>query len=227
MAATVPHQLSSAELTLAEIVALARQVGPRNAEMHAGLWSAQTESSVEVRGKTLGIVGYGHIGSQLSVLAESLGMRVIFYDVLSIMPLGTAAQAPSLDAVLAQADFVTLHVPELPSTRLLIRDDQLAQMKRGAYLINNSRGSVVDIPALTRALLSGHLAGAAVDVYPKEPKENGPGFETELMQCPNVILTPHIGQQERLFFVCGLTRLAQAARPRRLSAPSASRSPRP
>lgn len=169
-------------------------------EMHNGVWNKVSKGCWEIRGKTLGIVGYGHIGSQLSVLAEAFGMRVIFYDIIPIMPLGSARPADSLSALLEQADFVTLHVPESPETMGMIGPEQLAKMKNGAYLINNARGKVVDIPALINALQSKHLAGAALDVYPSEPRQNGPGFNTglnawadALRALPNVILTPHIG----------------------------------
>jgi D-3-phosphoglycerate dehydrogenase len=145
-------------------------------------------------------VGYGHIGAQLSVLAEAFGMRVTFYDVINIMPLGSARQVETLPALLAEADFVTLHVPELPETINMISKQELEQMKQGSYLINNARGRVVDIPALIDALTSKHLAGAALDVYPAEPASNGPLFDdqinswtTTLRNIPNVILTPHIG----------------------------------
>ena len=188
----IADHTSLAELTLAEVIALARQVGERNREMHNGEWNADTLQCHEVRGKTLGIIGYGHIGSQLSVMADAFGMRVVFYDILALMPLGSARPV-SLEELLSTSDFVTLHVPETSTTKLMIREEQLGMMKKGAFLINNSRGSVVDISALARALKSGHLAGAAVDVFPKEPKENGLGFETELRDCPNIILTPHIG----------------------------------
>ena len=169
-------------------------------EMHNGLWNKVSKGCWEIRGKTLGIVGYGHIGSQLSVLAEAFGMRVIFYDIIPIMPLGSARQVESLDALLEQADFVTLHVPESPETLGMIGPAQLAKMKNGAYLINNARGKVVDIPALINAIQAKHLAGAALDVFPSEPGANGPGFNTTLnawadalRALPNVILTPHIG----------------------------------
>jgi D-3-phosphoglycerate dehydrogenase len=168
--------------------------------MRQGIWNKQSKGCWEIRGKTLGIVGYGHIGSQLSVLAEAFGMRVIFYDVINIMPLGTARQVESLSSMLSQSDFVTLHVPELPETRNMISVAQLAQMKKGSYLINNARGSVVDIPALIKAMQSGHIAGAALDVYPHEPGANGAPFgdqlgswASELQALKNVILTPHIG----------------------------------
>ena len=169
-------------------------------EMHNGLWNKVSKGCWEIRGKTLGIVGYGHIGSQLSVLAEAFGMRVIFYDIIPIMPLGSARQVESLDALLEQADFVTLHVPESPETLGMIGAAQLAKMKDGAYLINNARGKVVDIPALINAIQAKHLAGAALDVFPSEPGANGPGFNTTLnpwadalRALPNVVLTPHIG----------------------------------
>lgn len=148
----------------------------------------------------MGIVGYGHIGSQLSVLSEAFGMSVLYYDVMPIMPLGSAKQVDSLDDLLSQSDFVTLHVPELPETINMIGDDQIALMKDGSYLLNNSRGKVVDLSALASALESGKLAGAAVDVYPSEPGSNGPGFNENLgdfiprlRNCKNLILTPHIG----------------------------------
>ncbi|KAJ3118658.1 hypothetical protein HDU96_010642 [Phlyctochytrium bullatum] len=147
----------------------------------------------EIKGKTLGIVGYGHIGSQLSVLADSFGMSVIFYDILQTMPLGTAKPTASLADMLRQADIVTLHVPETPETKNMIGEKEIALMKKGSYLINASRGTVVDIPSLSAALKSGHLAGAAVDVFPVEPFTNGKNFSTELQGCHNTVLTPHIG----------------------------------
>ncbi|KZT02629.1 uncharacterized protein LAESUDRAFT_684790 [Laetiporus sulphureus 93-53] len=191
---------SVAELVISEIIALSRQYFQRAFEMREGLWNKQSKGCWEVRGKTLGIVGYGHIGSQLSVLAEAFGLHVLFYDVINIMPLGSARQVESLDVLLHESDFVTLHVPELPETMNMISAEQLAQMKKGAYLINNARGKVVDIPALVDALKSGHLAGAAIDVYPAEPGANGAPFDDQLnswasalRSIPNVILTPHIG----------------------------------
>lgn len=169
-------------------------------EMRQGVWNKVSKGCWEVRGKTLGIVGYGHIGSQLSVLAESMAMDVIYYDVVPLMPLGSAQQVGTLEDLLKQSDFVTLHVPELPETTNLIGATELKQMKKGSYLLNNARGKVVDLPALVDALKSGHLAGAAVDVFPKEPAGNGAffndnmnGFESALRDCPNVMLTPHIG----------------------------------
>ncbi|KAI9065821.1 hypothetical protein FKP32DRAFT_1623267 [Trametes sanguinea] len=191
---------SVAELVMSEVVALSRQYFERAYEMRNGIWNKQSKGCWEVRGKTLGIIGYGHIGSQLSVLAEAFGMRVLFYDVVNIMPLGSARQVDTLAALLSESDFVTLHVPELPETTNMISTEQLAQMKKGAYLINNARGKVVDIPALIDALKSGHLAGAALDVYPSEPGSNGAPFDDQLnswssalRSLPNVILTPHIG----------------------------------
>ncbi|KAI9187913.1 D-3-phosphoglycerate dehydrogenase 2 [Blastocladiella emersonii ATCC 22665] len=184
---------SVAEMTIANMVALARQLGDRNNEMHQGVWNKVSAGCYEVRGKTLGIVGYGHIGSQLSVLAEAMGLRVVYHDIQQIMPLGSARQLRSLEELLGCADFVTLHVPETPDTMNLITARELALMKKGAYLINASRGTVVDIPALAAALRSGHLAGAAVDVYPVEPAKNGAGFESPLLGCPNTLLSPHIG----------------------------------
>ncbi|KAI7821889.1 hypothetical protein BC939DRAFT_487224 [Gamsiella multidivaricata] len=184
---------SVAELVIAEIVLLSRQLGDRNKEMHQGNWQKVSANCYEIRGKTLGIVGYGHIGSQLSVLAESMGMRVLFYDVVPLMPLGTSKQVTTLASLLESSDFVTLHVPETEETKNMIGEHELRQMKRGSFLINASRGTIVQIPALAKALRSGHLGGAAVDVFPKEPAANGPYFESELVGCPNTLLTPHIG----------------------------------
>ena len=189
-----------AELVISEIIALARQYFERAFEVRQGLWNKQSKGCWEIRGKTVGIIGYGHIGSQLSVLAEAFGMRVLFYDVINLMPLGSARQVESMSVLLSQSDFVTIHVPDLPETRNLISGIQLAQMKTGSYLINNARGSVVDIPALIKAVQSGHLAGAALDVFPHEPGANGAPFDdqlnpwaSELRALKNVILTPHIG----------------------------------
>lgn len=185
---------SVAELVLAEIVMLARKVPDRSREVHAGGWKKSASGSHEVRGKTLGIVGYGHIGRQVGVLAEQFGMRVLFFDVATVLPMGNNRPVPTLDALLGEADFVTLHVPATPQTEWMIGEAQLARMKQGAALLNLSRGTVVDIPALAAALKSGHLGGAAVDVYPREPEGNvDAGFESELQGCENVILTPHIG----------------------------------
>ncbi|OJJ89493.1 D-3-phosphoglycerate dehydrogenase [Aspergillus glaucus CBS 516.65] len=191
---------SVAELVIAEIIALARQLGDRSNEMHSGTWNKVSNKCWEIRGKTLGIIGYGHIGAQLSVLAEAMGMSVVFYDVVNLMALGTARQVPTLDALLAESDFVTCHVPELPETKNMIGPQQFEQMKNGSYLINASRGTVVDIPALIHAMRSGKVAGAALDVYPNEPAGNGDYFNNELntwaadlRSLKNLILTPHIG----------------------------------
>ncbi|KAI2623273.1 hypothetical protein GGR54DRAFT_638512 [Hypoxylon sp. NC1633] len=191
---------SVAELVIGEIISLARQLGDRSNEMHRGTWNKVSSKCWEIRGKTLGIVGYGHIGSQLSVLAEAMGMSVIYFDVVSLMALGTSRQVPTLEDLLHEADFVTLHVPELPETKNMISATQLKQMKDGAYLINASRGTVVDIPALINAMRVGKIAGAALDVYPGEPGANGDyfnnslnGWEEDLRSLKNIILTPHIG----------------------------------
>ncbi len=184
---------SVAELILAEMIALARQLGDRSREVHAGVWSKVSSGCHEIRGKTLGIVGYGHIGQQLGVLAEALGMRVVFHDIGAKLPMGNNRAVPSLAALLDQADFVSLHVPERPETRNLIGAAELRRMRPGAYLLNASRGSVVVLADLAAALSSGHLAGAAVDVYPEEPEANAQGFRSELQGLKNVILTPHVG----------------------------------
>ena len=191
---------SVAELVIAEIITLARQLGDRSMEMHRGTWNKVSTKCWEIRGKTLGIVGYGHIGSQLSVLAEAMGMSVIYYDVQSLMAIGSAKQVPSLDALLQGADFVTLHVPETSETKNMMSGKQFEQMKDGAYLINASRGTVVDIPALINAMRAGKVAGAALDVYPNEPAANGDYFNSnlnnwgsDLVSLNNLILTPHIG----------------------------------
>jgi D-3-phosphoglycerate dehydrogenase / 2-oxoglutarate reductase len=184
---------SVAELVLGEIIMLSRQVFARSAACHRGLWHKSADGSHEVRGKTLGIVGYGHIGSQLSVLAEALGMQVRYHDILAKLPLGNAQPCPSLRELLAAADFVTLHVPDTDLTRGMIGEDELAAMRPGACLINASRGMVVDIAALRQALVAGHVAGAAIDVFPLEPAKAGDEFESPLRGIDSVILTPHIG----------------------------------
>lgn len=184
---------SVAELVLAEAILLLRGIPEKSAQAHRGGWAKTANDSFEIRGKTLGIVGYGSIGSQLSVLAESLGMRVIFYDVVSKLPLGNASQIPSLEELLGQADIVTLHVPDLPSTRNLIDQERISQMKPKSVLINASRGTVVDIDALTKALEEKYLLGTAIDVFPMEPKSNNDEFISPLRGFDNAILTPHIG----------------------------------
>jgi D-3-phosphoglycerate dehydrogenase len=184
---------SVAELILAEIVMLSRHLGDRVREVHAGQWRKVAVGSHEVRGKTIGIVGYGHIGAQVGVLAEAFGMRVVFYDIAAKLPMGNNRAMGKLEDVLGEADFVTLHVPETPQTKMMFGHDQIAHMKKGACLLNASRGTVVDIDALAAALKSGHLGGAAVDVYPEEPETNSDGFASPLRGLSNVILTPHIG----------------------------------
>jgi D-3-phosphoglycerate dehydrogenase len=184
---------SVAELTLAEIIALSRRMLEKSMQLHAGRWDKSAKQSREVRGRTLGIVGYGHIGSQLSVLAEDLGMRVVFFDIARKLAMGNAQPLPTLDALLKASDVVSLHVPDTDRTRGMIGARELAQMRPGSTLINNSRGRVVDLDALAASLRSGHLSGAAADVFPEEPAENGEGFRTPLAGIPNVILTPHIG----------------------------------
>jgi D-3-phosphoglycerate dehydrogenase len=200
---------SVAELILAEIVMLSRHLGDRVREVHAGTWKKVATGSHEVRGKTIGIVGYGHIGSQVGVLAESFGMRVVFFDIASRLPMGNNRSVAKLDELLAISDFVTLHVPETPQTKNMIGPEEVARMKKGACLLNASRGTVVVIDALAAALRSGQVGGAAVDVYPTEPEGNSDGFQTPLRGLPNVILTPHIG---------GSTEEAQEAIGREVSA---------
>ena len=184
---------SVAELVLAEAILLLRGIPEKNAVAHRGGWLKSAKNSFEVRGKTLGIVGYGSIGSQLSVLAESLGMRVIFHDAVSKLPLGNASQVASLDALLEKADVVSLHVPELDSTKDMIGERELGLMKPESVLINASRGTVVDIDALANALEEKRILGCAVDVFPVEPKGNDDEFESPLRAFDNALLTPHIG----------------------------------
>lgn len=184
---------SVAELVLAEIVLLLRGIPQRNAAAHRGGWIKTASGAYEARGKCLGIIGYGHIGTQVGLLAEALGMRVLFYDIENKLALGNAQALPSLDAVLEQADVLTLHVPETPLTKNMIAAVQLARLKRGATLINAARGSVVDIDALVAALENKHIAGAALDVFPSEPKGNDDEFISPLRGMDNVLMTPHIG----------------------------------
>lgn len=190
-----PHSntRSVAELVIAEMVALSRQLGDRNSLAHRGEWMKSAEGSREVRGKTLGIVGYGHIGSQVSILAEAMGLQVLFFDVVKKLPLGNARAVTSLDDLLRQSDFVTLHVPEINETMNMIGKRELALMKKGSYLINASRGTVVVIEDLVTALKEKHIAGCAIDVFPVEPASNKEKFVSPLQNLPNVILTPHIG----------------------------------
>jgi D-3-phosphoglycerate dehydrogenase len=184
---------SVAELVIAEAIMLLRGIPQKNALCHRGGWTKSAEGSYETRDKVLGIVGYGHIGTQVGVLAESLGMRVIFHDIETKLSLGNARAVSGLDELLERADVVTLHVPETPATQMMMRAEQLAKMRKGAMLINASRGTVVDIDALADALKKGHIAGAAVDVFPVEPKGNDDAFVSPLLGMDNVILTPHIG----------------------------------
>lgn len=184
---------SVAELVLGQAIMLMRGIPAKNAGCHKGAWHKSAKDSYEVRGKTLGIVGYGSIGTQLSVLAESLGMRVIYHDVVTKLPLGNATQVANLDELLQNSDIVSLHVPDLPSTRNMMGKDEFAKMKNGAHFINAARGTCVDIDALAAVLESGKLHGAAVDVFPKEPKAANEAFESPLRAFDNVILTPHIG----------------------------------
>lgn len=190
-----PHSntRSVAELVIAEMIALSRQLGDRNTKAHQGEWMKSAEGSREVRGKVLGIVGYGHIGSQVSILAESLGLKVIFYDSVKKLPLGNAQPVATLEELLSAADFVTLHVPDLPETRNMIGAKEIRQMKKGSYLINASRGTVVIIEELVKALKEKHIAGCAIDVFPIEPSSNKEKFTSPLQGLTNVILTPHIG----------------------------------
>jgi D-3-phosphoglycerate dehydrogenase len=183
---------SVAELVLAEIILLLRGIPARNARLHRGVWSKSADDAREVRGKTLGIVGYGNIGSQLSVMAEALGMNVCFYDVVTKLPLGNATMMPTLEELLAASDVVTLHVPETPLTQGMMGAAQFARMKPGAMFINASRGTVVDIDAAADALESGQVGGAAFDVYPSEPESNDEEFLSPLRRFENVLLTPHI-----------------------------------
>ena len=184
---------SVAELVIASSIMLIRRIPDKNKAAHNGIWLKEAKGSYELRGKTLGIIGYGNIGSQVSVLAESLGMKVIFYDAETKMPLGNAEDKKTLKEVLNNADVVTLHVPELESTKNLINKTNLKYFKKNGILINYARGEVVDLDALKNALQNEQLAGAAIDVYPQEPEKNGDKFSTPLQGLSNVILTPHIG----------------------------------
>jgi len=184
---------SVAELTVAEVVCLYRGLTEKTRQMHEGLWDKAADGAHEVRGRTIGIVGYGHIGSQVSVLAEAFGMRVIFHDIIPKLPLGNARQTRNLSELLEEADIVTLHVPATRETAGMMGAAQFKKMKPGAYVINNARGSVVDVAALASAVRSGQLGGAALDVFPDEPSSKGDRFSSEIQGLPNVILTPHVG----------------------------------
>ena len=203
---------SVVEMAIAEIIALTRRLSEKNALMHAGVWDKSADGAHEVRGRTLGIVGYGNIGTQLSVLAENLGMNVLFFDTADKLALGNARRCASLDDLLAAADVVTLHVDGRPSNDRLFGEEQFAAMRSGSLFLNLSRGFVVDYRALRAHIESGHITGAAVDVFPVEPKGRGDEFVSELRGLPNVILTPHIGgsteeaQQDIGRFVAGKLR---------------------
>lgn len=184
---------SVAELVIGLAIMLIRRIPDKNKAAHEGVWMKDAKGSFELRGKTLGIIGYGNIGSQVSVLAEALGMKVIFYDVETKLPLGNASDGKTLKEVLSKADVVTLHVPETPQTKNLITKTNLKYFKKGAILINYARGEVVDLDALRKAIMEEAIGGAAIDVFPWEPEKNGDRFQTPLQDLPNVILTPHIG----------------------------------
>ena len=184
---------SVAELVIAESIMLMRRIPFRDKKAHDGIWLKDAKESYEVRGKKIGIVGYGHIGSQVSVLAENMGMEVYYYDIEPKLPMGNATRIRSLNELLELVNIVTLHVPATPDTHIMMAEEQLAKMKQKSILINLSRGSVVDLNALKVALESGHLSGAAIDVYPEEPESKGDPFTSVLQNVPNVILTPHIG----------------------------------
>jgi D-3-phosphoglycerate dehydrogenase / 2-oxoglutarate reductase len=184
---------SVAELVIGLAIMLIRRIPDKNTAAHNGIWNKEAKGSYELRGKTLGIIGYGNIGSQVSVLAEALGMKVIFYDTVTKLPLGNAVAKKSLKEVLNQADIVTLHVPETAQTKNLVNKGNIRYFKKGGILINYARGEVVDLDVLAKAIREGHIAGAAIDVYPWEPEKNGDSFQTPLQNLPNVILTPHIG----------------------------------
>ncbi|CAG2147245.1 phosphoglycerate dehydrogenase [Cupriavidus plantarum] len=184
---------SVAELVIGQTIMLMRRIPEKSRAAHRGQWQKTAKGSFEIRGKTLAVIGYGNIGAQVGILAEAMGMRVVFHDIRPRLSLGSAVPAPSLADALAQADVVTLHVPATPQTRLLIDRAAIASMRRGSILINASRGSVVDIEALAGALDEGHIGGAAIDVFPEEPRSNADAFVSPLQDKPNVILTPHVG----------------------------------
>src|SRR5882724_85322 len=184
---------SVAELVIGASILLIRRIPDKSKAAHNGIWLKESKGSYELRGKTLGIIGYGNIGTQVSILAEGLGMKVIFYDTVTKWPMGNAEYAKSFKELLNKADVVTLHVPETPQTKNLINKNNLKFFKKGSILLNYARGEVVDLEALSKAIMDGHISGAAIDVYPWEPEKNGDHFQSPLQHCPNVILTPHIG----------------------------------
>lgn len=184
---------SVAELVIGSSIMLIRKIVDKNKAAHEGKWMKDASGSHELRGKTIGIIGYGNIGSQVSVLAEALGMKVIFYDAETKLPLGNASDSKTLKELMQRADIITLHVPEIASTNNIINKQTLSYCKKSAIILNYARGTVIDLPALRKAILSGQIAGAAVDVFPQEPEKNGDAFQSEMQDLPNVILTPHIG----------------------------------
>ena len=184
---------SVAELVIGLAIMLMRRIPDKNKAAHEGIWNKVATGSYEMRGKTIGLVGYGNIGSQVSIIAESLGLKVLFYDTVKKLPLGNAVAANSLEELVKESDIVSLHVPETSQTKNLINESILQHFKKGSILINHARGEVVDLDALAEHLKSGHIGGAAVDVFPWEPEKNGDKFTTPLQGLPNVILTPHIG----------------------------------
>lgn len=184
---------SVAELVIGLSIMLIRRIVDKNKAAHAGIWLKEAKGSYELRGKTLGIIGYGNIGTQVSILAEAMGMKVIFYDTVTKLPLGNAVAKKTIKEVVSQSDIITLHVPETVQTKNMINKNVLKQFKKGSILLNYARGEVVDLDALSKALQEGLLSGAAIDVYPWEPEKNGDKFQTPLQNLPNVILTPHIG----------------------------------
>ena len=184
---------SVAELVIGAAIMLIRRIPDKNIAAHKGIWLKEAKGSYELRGKTLGIIGYGNIGSQLSVLAEAMGMKVIFYDIETRMPLGNAIDKKTLKDVVSLSDVISLHVPETVATKNMINKSNLKYFKKGSILINYARGEVVDLNALSKAITEGNLGGAAIDVFPVEPEKNGDPFDTPLKNLPNVMLTPHIG----------------------------------
>ncbi|NDB53646.1 MAG: phosphoglycerate dehydrogenase, partial [Chitinophagaceae bacterium] len=184
---------SVAELVIGASILLIRRIPEKNKAAHAGIWMKEAKNSFELRGKTIGIVGYGNIGSQVSVLAESMGMRVLFYDIEKKLPLGNAQECRTLKELVSQSDIVTLHIPETKQSKNLINKSLLRSFKKGAILINYARGEVVDLEALSKAITEELIGGAAIDVFPNEPEKNGDHFLSPLQNLPNVILTPHIG----------------------------------
>jgi D-3-phosphoglycerate dehydrogenase / 2-oxoglutarate reductase len=184
---------SVAELTMGCVIALARRLGDKSQKLHRGEWDKSLSGAHEVRGHSIGLIGYGHIGQQVGLLAEAFGMRVLFHDIQKKLPLGLARPLPTIEQLLDEADFVSLHVPDTQITRGMIGASQMARMKKGAYLLNLSRGSVVVIDALAQALRTGHLGGAALDVFPQEPTPVQAEWHSELEGLPNVLMTPHVG----------------------------------